>query len=250
MIKMPRVDGRALDDLRPVRITRNYLPYAEGSALIEVGETRVICSATVEDKVPPFLKKESQGWVTAEYSMLPRATQVRTVRESSRGRISGRTFEIQRLIGRAMRSVTDLKVLGERTIWLDCDVIQADGGTRTAAITGAFIALVDALNHLYREGQIPTIPITDFLAAVSVGILEDQIMLDLSYQEDSVCRVDMNIVMTGQGEYVEIQGTGESAPFTPQELQQMLQLGQNGIMELIGYQKAVLGEIIMSIGRI
>ncbi len=247
---MPRLDGRALDDLRPVRITRNYLPYAEGSCLIEVGETRVICSATVEDKVPPFLKKESHGWVTAEYSMLPRATQVRTVRESSRGRISGRTFEIQRLIGRAMRSVTDLKVLGERTIWLDCDVIQADGGTRTAAITGAFIALVDALNYLYKDGQIPTIPITDFLAAVSVGILENQIMLDLCYEEDSTCRVDMNIVMTGQGEYVEIQGTGESAPFTAKELQQMLHLAQNGIMELIGYQKAALGEIIMSIGRI
>ena len=247
---MSRNDGRALDDLRPVRITRNYLPYAEGSALIEIGDTRVICTATVEDKVPPFLKKESHGWVTAEYSMLPRATHSRTVRESSRGRISGRTFEIQRLIGRAMRSVTDLKVLGERTIWLDCDVIQADGGTRTAAITGAFIALVDALNSLYKDGKIPTIPITDFLAAVSVGILNDKIMLDLSFEEDSQCRVDMNIVMTGQGEYVEIQGTGESAPFTPKELEQMLHFAQNGIMELIGYQKAVLGEIIMSIGRI
>ncbi len=247
---MVRIDGRAPDELRPVRITRNYLPYAEGSALIEIGETRVICSASVEDKVPPFLKKEAQGWITAEYSMLPRSTLVRTVRESARGKISGRTYEIQRLIGRAMRSVTDLKVLGERTIWLDCDVIQADGGTRTAAITGAFIALVDALNHLYKEGKIPSIPITDFLAAVSVGIQGDQVMLDLCYEEDSTCRVDMNIVMTGQGEYVEIQGTGESAPFTPKEMEQMLHLAQNGIMELIGYQKAALGEIIMSIGRI
>ncbi len=248
MTRMKRTDGRDQDELRPVRISRNYLPYAEGSAMIEIGNTKVICTATVEDKVPPFLKKESHGWITAEYSMLPRATQVRTIRESSRGKVSGRTFEIQRLIGRALRSVTDLKVLGERTIWIDCDVIQADGGTRTASITGSFIALVDALNYLYRRQLIESIPVTDFLAAISVGIFHDEVLLDLSFEEDSECRVDMNVVMTGQGEFVEIQGTGESAPFTRRELDKMLYVGQNGIMEMIGYQKAALGEIIMDIG--
>lgn len=250
-ITMVRFDGRLNMDLRPVRITRNYLPYAEGSVLIEIGNTRVICTASIEEKVPAFLKKESQGWVTAEYSMLPRATQVRTVRESSKGKLSGRTYEIQRLIGRALRSVTDLKQLGERTIWIDCDVIQADGGTRTAALTGSFIAMVDAMNYLCQQGLLQTIPITDFLAAVSVGILEcGELVLDLAYEEDSKCRVDMNIVMTGKGEYVEIQGTGESAPFTAHELTELLHIAQNGIMELIGHQKAVLGDMIMKIGQI
>lgn len=243
-----RDNGRRQDELRQIKITRNYLTYAEGSVLIEVGNTRVICAATVEEKVPPFLKKEGQGWITAEYSMLPRATQTRTVRDSARGRIGGRTHEIQRLIGRALRAVTNLRALGERTIWLDCDVLQADGGTRTASITGSFIALVDAMQHLQKAGMISPIPITDFLAATSVGIVGDELLLDLTYEEDSQARVDMNVVMTGKGEFVEIQGTGEEAPFSPEELNRLLLLAKNGVMELIGYQKAALGEITLNIG--
>ncbi|MGI5838126.1 MAG: ribonuclease PH [bacterium] len=243
-----RINGRQHDELRQIKITRNYLTYAEGSVLIEVGNTRVICAATVEDKVPPFLKKEGHGWITAEYSMLPRSTQTRTVRDSARGRIGGRTHEIQRLIGRALRAVTNLRDLGERTIWLDCDVIQADGGTRTASITGSFIALADALQHLHKNGVLPAIPITDFLAATSVGIVGGELLLDLTYEEDSHAMVDMNVVMTGKGEFVEIQGTGEEAPFSPEDLNRLLLLAKNGVMELISHQKAALGEITLNIG--
>lgn len=237
---MGRVDGRSPDSLRPVEITRNFLQHAEGSCLITIGNTKVICAATIEEKVPPFLKGENQGWITAEYAMLPRATQVRTVRESSKGRVSGRTQEIQRLIGRVLRTVVDLKALGERTIWLDCDVIQADGGTRTAAITGSFVALVDALRTLVDNGQLEELPVLDYLAAISVGKVAGNLMLDLCYAEDSQAEIDMNVVMTSQGKIVEIQGTGEQEPFSKEELGKMLELAEKGIQELISIQKRVL----------
>lgn len=236
-----RTDGRANNELRKVEMERGFIKTAEGSVYITVGDTRVICTATVEDRVPPFLRNSGKGWITAEYSMLPRATQQRTIRESSRGKVSGRTMEIQRLIGRALRSVVDLMAIGERTIWIDCDVIQADGGTRTASITGAFVALVDALAPLVKNGTLPAMPVKDFLAATSVGILGDQVLLDLCYKEDSSATVDMNIVMTGLGKYVEIQGTGEEAPFSGEQLAQLLELAKKGTMELISMQKEVLG---------
>ncbi|MCR4441066.1 MAG: ribonuclease PH [Peptococcaceae bacterium] len=239
---MERLDGRKAEQLRPVRITTCYTRYAEGSVLIEMGETRVICNATVEDKVPLFLKGSGKGWITAEYSMLPRATPVRNQREASRGKISGRTNEIQRLIGRSLRAVVDLEALGERTVTLDCDVIQADGGTRTASVTGAFVALVLALDKLVQNGQLPALPIRDWLAAVSVGKVGDSLLLDLCFEEDSQAAVDMNLVMTGKGEFVEIQGTAEGYPFTEEELQELLFLGKKGIARLIELQKAVLGE--------
>ncbi len=245
---MPRVDGRQPDQLRPVRITRKYTKYAEGSVLIEVGETKVICTASVEEKPPQFLKGEGKGWVTAEYGMLPRATGVRTMREAARGKIGGRTFEIQRLIGRSLRAVVNLNALGERTVWLDCDVIQADGGTRTASITGAFVALVDALNNLREQGLLKRIPVTDFVAATSVGRLKGGLMLDLCYLEDSAAEVDMNIVMTGSGRFVEVQGTGEEASFTRQEMNMMIDLAAQGINRLIFCQKEALGEIVSFIG--
>lgn len=246
---MPRVDGRQPDQLRPVRITRKYIKHAEGSVLIEVGETKVICTASVEEKPPQFLKGEGKGWVTAEYGMLPRATGVRTVREAARGKIGGRTFEIQRLIGRSLRAVVDLTALGERTVWLDCDVIQADGGTRTASITGAFVALLDALNHLRKQGLINRIPITDFVAATSVGRLKGGgLMLDLCYVEDYAAEVDMNIVMTGSGRFIEVQGTGEEASFTRQEMNMMIDLAAQGINRLIFCQKEALGEVASFIG--
>ncbi|MFA5537384.1 MAG: ribonuclease PH [Bacillota bacterium] len=244
-----RIDGRKVDELRKVIITRNFIKPAEGSVLIEVGDTKVICTATVEEKVPPFLKGTNSGWVTAEYAMLPRATQQRTVREAAKGRLTGRTMEIQRLIGRSLRSIIDLTQLGERTIWLDCDVIQADGGTRTASITGSFVALVDACGKLLQDGSIKKIPIKDFLGAVSVGKLEDKIYLDLCYQEDSQAEVDMNVVMTGKGKYVEIQGTAEGIAFSRQELDQFLSLGDKGIKELISLQKEVLGDLAEGIGE-
>src|SRR5690554_5436297 len=206
-----RPDGRACDELRPVKITRNVNMYAEGSVLIEIGHTQVICTATVEDKVPPFLRGMGEGWITAEYSMLPRATEVRNPRESSRGRVGGRTHEIQRLIGRSLRSVVDLKALGERTIWIDCDVIQADGGTRTAAITGSFIALVDALRKL-QDTTNEGLALNDYLAAISVGIVDGEPLLDLCYTEDYSAQVDFNVVMTGTGKIVEVQGTAEESP--------------------------------------
>ncbi len=241
---MERVDGRKSDQLRPVLITRNYNKHAEGSVLIEVGDTKVICTATVEERLPLFLKGEGKGWVTAEYGMLPRATGTRTAREAARGRIGGRTYEIQRLIGRSIRSVVDLAALGERTILLDCDVIQADGGTRTASITGAFVALLDALNKLKERGKLARIPIKDFVAATSVGRLNGQIVLDLCYKEDSAAEVDMNIVMTGSGRFVEVQGTGEEASFTRAELDRMIDLAAQGIGRLIAYQKEVLGAAV------
>ncbi len=239
---MPRIDGREKDQLREIKITRGFLKHAAGSALIETGDTKVLCAATIDEKVPPFLKGEGRGWVTAEYSMLPASTQARKVRESSRGKVEGRTQEIQRLIGRALRSVVDLEKLGERTIWLDCDVIQADGGTRTASITGAFIALVDALDVLKEEGKIEEIPLKNYVAAVSVGIVDGEAVLDLCYQEDVNAKIDMNLVMTDAKEYIEIQGTGEESPFTQDELEQLLQLGQKGILELIQRQREVLGD--------
>jgi len=235
-----RPDGRKPKQIRKVKITRNYVKQAEGSVLIEIGDTRVICTASVEDKVPSFLKDSKQGWVTAEYSMLPRSTNVRTGRESSRGKVGGRTHEIQRLIGRALRSVVDLTALNGMTIWIDCDVIQADGGTRTASITGSFVALYDAMNFLKAHNKIEKIPINNFLAAVSVGIFENEVILDLNYEEDFKAEVDMNIVMTADEKFVEIQGTAEENPFTRTELEVMLKLAKKGIKELITKQKKCL----------
>lgn len=238
-----RKDGRSKDQLREVKITRNFTKHAEGSVLIEVGDTKVICTASIEEKVPPFLKGTKKGWLTAEYSMLPRATAVRNVRESSKGKQSGRTQEIQRLIGRALRSVLDMEALGERTVWIDCDVIQADGGTRTASITGAYVALVDALQKLVDNEVIKELPLTDYLAAVSVGICHEEELLDLCYTEDSHAQVDMNIVMTAQGKIVELQGTAEEYPFTREQMNILYDLGEKGIKELINKQKEVLEEI-------
>ena len=244
---MNRFDNRKFDQMRFVKITRNYLKYAEGSVLIEVGNTKVICAATIEERVPPFLKGSGQGWITAEYSLLPRSTQTRNARESARGKVSGRTHEIQRLIGRALRSVIDLKALGERTILIDCDVIQADGGTRTASITGAFVALVEAIAGVYNKDK--PFPIKDFIAAISVGILSDNnAVLDLCYEEDSKATVDMNVVMTGSGEFIEIQGTGEERPYTRTELNMMLEKAEKRINELIDYQKGVLGDLAWKVG--
>lgn len=245
---MDRVDGRKPGELRPVRITRHYNKYAEGSVLIEVGDTKVICTASVEEKAPMFLRGEGKGWVTAEYGMLPRATGSRTPREAARGRVVGRTHEIQRLIGRSLRSVVDLSALGERTVWLDCDVIQADGGTRTASITGAFVALVDALNKLRAEGQLARLPVSDYIAATSVGRLKKEIILDLCYEEDSKAEVDMNIVMTGAGRFVEVQGTGEEATFDRREINSMIDLAAKGIDRLITVQKEALGAAVKDIG--
>ncbi|TYP51330.1 ribonuclease PH [Thermosediminibacter litoriperuensis] len=239
---MARTDGREFDEIRPVNIIRRFNKYAEGSVLIEAGDTKVICTATVDEKVPPFLRGKGQGWVTAEYSMLPRATEIRNVRESLRP--SGRTMEIQRLIGRALRSVVNLAAMGERTIWLDCDVIQADGGTRTAAITGAFVALVDAFKYLKDHGVIEVIPVNSFVAAVSVGIVDGEKLLDLKFDEDCRAQVDMNVVMTDKGQFVEVQGTGETFPFTRQDLNDLLDLAQKGIFDLIAIQKEVLKDII------
>ena len=243
---MSRVDGRKPEGMRPVRMTRNFSKYAEGSVLIEVGDTHVLCNATVEEKVPPFLRGANKGWVTAEYAMLPRATDVRTNRE--RGKVSGRTMEIQRLIGRALRSVVDLEALGERTVLLDCDVIQADGGTRTASITGAFVAMADALYKLVENGQIKKFPIKEFIAATSVGRVKDEMVLDLCYKEDSVAEVDMNIVMTGGGCFVEIQGTGEEATFSRDEVNKLLDLAAVGIQGLIEIQREALGSIAGKVG--
>ncbi|CUH97638.1 Ribonuclease PH [Propionispora sp. 2/2-37] len=244
---LKRVDGRNVDEMRAVKITRGYLKYAEGSVLIEIGNTKVLCAATIEEKVPPFLKGSGEGWITAEYSLLPRSTQTRNIREAAKGKLTGRTQEIQRLIGRAIRSVVDLKALGERTVWLDCDVIQADGGTRTAAITGAFVAMVDAVNSIYKQDKI--FPVKDFLAATSVGVVGEKPVLDLCYEEDSQAAVDMNLVMTGSGNFVEVQGTGEKSDFSKEQLNEMLELGEKGINELIDYQKDILGALAWKVGR-
>lgn len=243
-----RVDGRQNDQLRPIKMTTNYIKHAEGSVYIEVGETKVICTASIEERVPPFMKGQGKGWVTAEYSMLPRSTQVRNQREATKGKLGGRTMEIQRLIGRALRSVIKPEWLGERTITLDCDVIQADGGTRTTSITGAFVAMAMAMNKLHEAKMISKFPITDFLASVSVGVVQDKIMLDLCYTEDSKAKVDMNVVMTGQGKFVEVQGTGEEAPFTREELNSLLLSAEAGIHEMIAIQKQALGAICNKIG--
>jgi ribonuclease PH len=236
-----RPDGRQNNQLREVKITRNFLKTAEGSALIEIGDTRVICSASIEDRVPPFLKDQKKGWVTAEYGMLPRSTQTRMMRESASGRIGGRTHEIQRLIGRALRAVTDLEALGERTLWIDCDVLQADGGTRTASITGAFICMADALGYAVRKGILERIPLSEHLAAISVGIVNGEPRLDLCYAEDSIASVDMNIVMTGSGRFVEIQGTAEGLPFSKDHLGSLTSLAEDGIRCLIAVQRECLG---------
>jgi ribonuclease PH len=233
---LTRNDGRKNDELRPVKITVDYMKHAEGSCLIEFGDTKVICTASVEEKVPPFLKGTGQGWITAEYSMLPRATAQRTIRESAKGRLTGRTQEIQRLIGRSVRSAVDLNLLGEITVWIDCDVIQADGGTRTASITGAFVALYKALEKMDKLSAIK-----NFVAAVSVGIVDGEFLLDLNYEEDSMAEVDMNIVMNDRGEFVELQGTAEGMPFSKEALDKLILLGEKGIKELISKQKEVLG---------
>ena len=243
-----RIDERSNDQLREVKITRDYLLHPFGSVLIEMGKTKVICTAMVEDRVPPFLKGSNTGWITSEYSMLPASTISRKVRDSTRGRIDGRSQEIQRLIGRSLRSVVDFSKTGERTIWIDCDVIQADGGTRTAAITGAFVAMVDAIYKLYNEGKIKEFPITNFLAAVSVGIGKDGPILDLCYEEDHLALVDMNVVMNDKSEFTEIQGTGENATFSRDELNILLDLAEKGNMELIAIQREALGELGKLIG--
>jgi ribonuclease PH len=235
-----RSGKRKPGELREVRITRNYIKHAEGSVLIECGETRVICTASVDEKVPPFLKGKGQGWVTAEYGMLPRSTGIRTQREAARGRQSGRTHEIQRLIGRALRAVVESQLLGERTIQVDCDVIQADGGTRTASITGAFVAVHDAVEKLLKQKIIASSPLTDFVAAVSVGMYQGRPVLDLDYREDSACDTDMNVVMTGSGGLVEVQGTAEGEPFSREQMDAMLDLAQSGVKHLIAKQKTAL----------
>lgn len=244
-----RIDNREFDELRQVKITRNYLLHPYGSVLIEMGNTKVICTAMIEDKVPHFLKGTNTGWLTAEYSMLPGATISRKARDSSRGRVDGRTQEIQRLIGRALRAIVDFSNLGERTIWIDCDVIQADGGTRTASITGSYVALVDALYKLYKEEQIKQIPVSDFVAAISVGIGNTGPILDLCYEEDHKALVDMNVVMTDKGEFIEIQGTGENSTFSREELNILLALAEKGNKELINIQKNALGDIVELIGK-
>jgi ribonuclease PH len=236
-----RPSGRAADQLRRVRIQRGFTRHPEGSALVEFGDTRVLCTASVEDRVPPFLKDSGRGWVTAEYGMLPRSTNTRTEREAARGKQSGRTQEIQRLIGRALRAVVDLAALGPRTVQIDCDVLQADGGTRTAAITGGFVALHDALTWLAGKGAFPSIPVRDFVAAVSVGVYEGTPVLDLDYAEDSASGCDMNIVMTGAGRFVEVQGTAEGATFTRAEMDALLGLAQRGIAQLVSEQRRALG---------
>lgn len=243
-----RIDNRKNDSVRPAKITRNYIKHAEGSVLIEVGDTKVICTASLEDKVPPFLKGSGEGWITCEYNMLPRATQVRKPRDISKLKIDGRTMEIQRLIGRALRSVVDLKAIGEKTIWIDCDVIQADGGTRTASITGAFVALVDAVNKLHKQTSFEVYPIRNFVTAVSVGIVNNIKLLDLCYIEDSNAIVDMNIVMTDEGEFIEVQGTGEERPFSRKDLDELLALGEKGIKQMLQIQKDALKTDCLWIG--
>ncbi len=239
-----RLDGRENNQLRPVTITRRFTKHAAGSVLIEMGDTRVICTAMVEESVPSFMRNQKRGWVSAEYSMLPGSSRERISRESTRGKVGGRTHEIQRLIGRSLRSVIDMPGLGERTIWIDCDVIQADGGTRTASITGAFVALADALVSLKKEGKIAAIPVQDYLAAVSVGKFADGCLLDLDYSEDVRAEVDMNVVMTGRGAYVEVQGTAEGAPFSKDEMGTLLQLAGDGIERLISLQRELVGDEI------
>lgn len=242
-MQLLRQDGRRKDEVRPVKIFRDFIKYAEGSVLIEMGGTKVICTASVEEKVPPFLKDRGRGWVTAEYAMLPRATQERTPREAVRGRQGGRTLEIQRLVGRSLRAVTDTAEMGERTIWIDCDVIQADGGTRTASITGSFVALADAFAVLKKKGLIKKRPLTDYLAAISVGRVGGEVLVDLAYEEDAMAEVDMNLVMTGRGRFVEVQGTAERTPFGQKDLEEFLAGGWKAIQDLVVLQKKLIGEL-------
>jgi ribonuclease PH len=238
-----RTDGRKPRQLRPLTITPGYLKTADGSVLIEVGDTKVICTAKLEDRVPQFMRNSGKGWITAEYGMLPGSSQVRIGREASRGKVGGRTHEIQRLVGRSLRAIADLKRLGEKTIWIDCDVIQADGGTRTASITGAYVALREAVAAWLTKGILVGDPIKDSVAAVSVGIIDGKVLLDLSYEEDSRADVDMNFVMTGSGKFVEVQGTAESAPFTGKQMERMTEIAQEGIRELLKAQKKILASI-------
>jgi ribonuclease PH len=245
-----RFDGRMSNELRPVSITPNVNKYAEGSVLIEVGDTQVLCTASLDEKVPSFMKGQGKGWVTAEYSMLPRATHQRNQREAAKGKLGGRTMEIQRLIGRALRSVVELDKFGERTLTVDCDVLQADGGTRTTSITGAFVAMAMAMNKLVNDGKLSTIPINDFLASVSAGVIDDEPRVDLCYEEDSKAKVDMNVVMTGSGALVEIQGTGEESPFSKEELNELLGLSEQGIRQLIHTQKQTLRTLGIKLGQL
>lgn len=238
-----RFDGRRKDQIRPVKVTRNFIKHAEGAVLIEMGDTKVICTASIEEKVPPFLKGKGSGWVTAEYAMLPRSTHERSPREAVKGKQGGRTLEIQRLVGRTLRSVIDMTQIGERTIWIDCDVIQADGGTRTASITGAFIALADACMVLKKKDLLKKLPLTDYLAAISVGKVGGEVMVDLAYTEDSMAEVDLNLVMTGRGQYVEIQGTAERTPFAKTDLDEFLNLGWQAIQRLTTIQKELVGPL-------
>ena len=239
-----RTDNRLATQLRYTKLTPNYLMHPEGSVLVEAGKTKVICTASVEDRVPPFRRGTGKGWVTAEYGMLPRATTTRTSREASQGKVGGRTQEIQRLIGRSLRSVSTLEGLGERTIWVDCDVIQADGGTRTAAITGGFVALVLALEHMRKQNQLQRIPITDYVAATSVGVIGGVPMLDLAYEEDSRADVDMNVIQTSDGRFIEVQGTAEGAPFERKVLDELLGLAEGGIRQLVELQRTIVGPIL------
>ncbi len=240
---MLRSHNRSYDQIRPIKITRNYIKYSEGSVLIEMGDTKIICTASIEEKVPVFLRGTQQGWVTAEYSMIPRANQIRNVRDSVKGRINGRSQEIQRLVGRSLRAVTNLDMLGPRMIWLDCDVIQADGGTRTTSIIGSFVAMIDALQYLKAEKKIEAIPVKHFLGAISLGIVDGEMLLDLEFKEDSRAQVDMNIVMTERGEVVEIQATAEGRPFSMRNMNQLIKLAENGIQQIIEKEKEIIGEL-------
>lgn len=240
---MLRAFNRRYDEIRPIKMVRNYIKYSEGSVLIEMGDTRVVCTASVEEKVPIFLRGTQQGWISAEYSMIPRANQTRNLRDSVKGKIDGRTQEIQRLIGRSLRAVTDLEKLGSRMIWIDCDVLQADGGTRSASIIGAFIALIDALQYLRAEKKIDSVPVKRFLGAVSVGIVDGEMLLDLDFKEDSQAQVDMNMVMTERGDVVEIQGTAEDRPFSMTNLNKLIKLAETGMEQIISIEKGIIGEL-------
>lgn len=244
-----RTDGRKPAQLRPINITPTYIKTADGSVLIEIGDTKVICTAKLEDRVPPFLRNSGKGWITAEYGMLPGSSSIRIGRESSRGKVGGRTHEIQRLIGRSLRAIADLRTLGEKTIWIDCDVIQADGGTRTASITGAYVALVEAVRNWLSRGVISINPIKDAVAAVSIGIIDGKICLDLCYEEDSKADVDMNFVMTGAGKFIEVQGTAEASPFTRKQMERMAEIAQIAIKELLKAQKKVIGSLPVSVSQ-
>ena len=247
--RAPRPDQRQPGELRPTRLTAHWAMHAEGSVLVEAGHTKVLCTASIEDRVPPFLRGTGKGWVTSEYGMLPRATSTRTTREASKGRVGGRTQEIQRLIGRSLRAVTDLTALGERTVWIDCDVLQADGGTRTASITGGFVALVLALERIRGDGKIKRLPINDYVAAISVGIVDGQPVADLAYEEDSQADVDMNVVKTGGGRFIEVQGTAEGAPFGDDALTELLALADASISHLVTLQREIVGPYMTNPGQ-